>query len=266
MTLTGTVPAVKTVFVHIPKTAGTAFRQVLSSTMSLQIVARPEAFVMARMRSNELGPSDARWLLERLDECDCAAGHVPYHMWMQLFPGPDVRYVTWLREPQARVLSLYYFLRAYRLPLLHPCSDWDTIHIAKSHSLAEFLRHSAPGIREIVDNAMVRMLSPYCPPNLYSPHLTRSQVQGALANLSSFTAFGLVARPKESLEHISAALGVALPPMLQENVLAERERSDRFFEPIPREEPTQESAELLHACTVYDQQLYDHAFQLFDKF
>lgn len=90
----------RVIFLHIPKTAGTTFMDLLKANygQSCYRLRNGGDVAAAKRQADQV----ARWV-------QCVAGHVGYgaHEWL---PGLW-RYVSFLREPVDRVVSLYYYIR-----------------------------------------------------------------------------------------------------------------------------------------------------------
>ncbi len=97
--------AVKLVSLHIPKTAGTSFRNILKEVYGEEHVVR---FDIKRHVSIENEPFKGRKLKP---EIEVIHGHFPYYKLIELIDLPEgVPVITWLRDPVERVISNYYYL------------------------------------------------------------------------------------------------------------------------------------------------------------
>ena len=130
-----------TLFIHVPKTAGTTF----NSLLSYQYGHRRSLWVPwqdTRVEHNlmQLDPAER-------DRLTLIRGHFPFG-WHEHFDRP-VRYISMLRHPVDRILSLFYYLRHEP-----DCADARAARSAKS--VEEFVvRRETPH----VDNDQVRLLS-----------------------------------------------------------------------------------------------------------
>lgn len=130
---------VQAVFVHIPKTAGTSFREALCAGFGSEAVS--PAFAASR-----ISPEEA----ERLSTYQVISGHISMADVTRHFP--DVEAFTILREPIDRTLSWYYFARQ-QAGGLH--ADVDA---AKAHDVeAFFALDPSIGFRNVF-NRQVRQL------------------------------------------------------------------------------------------------------------
>jgi hypothetical protein len=136
------LPAPPILFLHIPKTAGTSFLLILQNLFSEKR--------MVRLTMDEPGIDQRVEALVRtgLHKYACINGHLPYAIfapYMQHFRG-----FTILRNPIARVLSLYRFLRRR--------NDPSAFNIAADTSLETFLDDRTPDVFLQTNNGMCRML------------------------------------------------------------------------------------------------------------
>lgn len=93
------------IFLHIPKAAGSTLTLVLSRQYP------PEAtFLTGGPRRPGLEQLEALPMTERA-RFDCLAGHMRFGV-HRLLPGPS-RYITMVRDPVARVVSAYYYIRGF---------------------------------------------------------------------------------------------------------------------------------------------------------
>ncbi|MDE0836331.1 MAG: sulfotransferase family 2 domain-containing protein [Akkermansiaceae bacterium] len=124
-------------FIHIPKTAGTTLHKILSHQY-------PRTFI----RHDSDGPPDAA-LAKQIREADTQLimGHfsVGLHRFI-----PEIRYVTCLRKPEARLLSHYHHA------LNDPAHYLHQEVVSKNLSLADYI---ASGLSGELANGMTRMLA-----------------------------------------------------------------------------------------------------------
>jgi hypothetical protein len=227
-----------TVFIHIPKTAGTTFGNILRANFPPGAVGNLGNVFKGRggvdpaklKRVHASGPMLTRKL-------SALAGHYPFGVRSSL--PDDTRYITFLRNPVERTLSHYYSLLEVRrrdpLPegstLEQILADGDYMH----------------------DNLQTRMLSDHPAP---FGDATEEMLEQAKANLeNAFLAFGLVERFDESLVLFQRRLGL-------QSVLYVRQRVTN--RPHEAEVPD----ELIRAAeryNEYDLELYRVAAELFER-
>lgn len=190
-------PAVPLVFVHIPKAAGTSLKDLIARVYA----GRPSLFFT---------PGDGR--LERFAAlppasragCAVVAGHEPFGL-HRVFDGTGARpaVITVLREPVARVISLYNYI--FREPA-------HTRH-------ADFVSRR-PTVRDVVeagdfvpfDNHQVRFLAGRATHRKPFGALGGSDLERAKRNLAEgVRVFGLQDRMGETLRLFASELG--WPPL-----------------------------------------------------
>ncbi len=99
---------IELVSLHIPKTAGTAFRLILAENINPKNFAKVDIFNSGRIKVNDVYFSGN----ELAKQVSTIHGHFSYRKLNEYFDlQPNVRYITWVREPVQRVLSNYYFLK-----------------------------------------------------------------------------------------------------------------------------------------------------------
>ncbi len=99
---------IELVSLHIPKTAGTAFRLVLNENVADKHFAKVDIFNSGRIKLNDQYFEGSK--LSR--KVKVIHGHFSYLKLQDYFDlGPAVEFITWLRDPVKRVLSNYYFLK-----------------------------------------------------------------------------------------------------------------------------------------------------------
>jgi len=84
------------IFVHIPKTAGSSFEAILKAVYGSEQVKR--------WRRDNAGSFDDLRKWPRV-----ISGHFPLGKYAPAFP--DAATITWLREPAARLFSMYFYFR-----------------------------------------------------------------------------------------------------------------------------------------------------------
>jgi len=239
------------VFLHIMKTAGSTLR------MRLEALLPGESF----WRREEQGrPGD--FPVETLLPYRCFMGHFNFaDAWH--VPGPR-RIFTVLREPRARLLSLYYYLARHR-PDAIAAHDLRSSAIARETTLLEFLRHSDPTVRAMIQNhATCNIAGDYRPigGNLYTTPLAgrRDAIGGtallrlALENLRKMDFVASTERLEHDRPALMAALGLPDPgPLSRENT---RDLVSDLLEPRPAPEVTQEVENELFRLTELDRMLY----------
>ncbi|MBR0671910.1 DUF4214 domain-containing protein [Neoroseomonas soli] len=195
-------PDMRLVFLHVPKTGGTSLHAALARHFPPEAVA------------HVVGPADWRDALVPASRIRFVSGHTRFSAAV-LLPGP-LRVVTALREPVGRILSLYAFWKRHRDPSLPELRE------AMEKDLLGFLLSPEPQVRAAIDNAMARQIFG---PALVAPDGSwvtpaaaqgkarrlpeQEVVDGALANLTTCDAVGLVEELPALYRRICAVTGMA---------------------------------------------------------
>jgi hypothetical protein len=132
-------------FLHIPKTAGTSFLTVLRNLFGDTRVLRLAG------EYGKLQQQIAVAIQSRLDGLSCLTGHVPLHLVKEHFD--KFRFFTILRDPVARVMSLYRFLQRA------PDAELAELGLRRGFTFDDFVTCRTPGTYAQVCNGMCRLLS-----------------------------------------------------------------------------------------------------------
>ncbi len=225
-----------TVFVHIPKTAGTTFTAILRDNFPGGVKNIGNAFHGGG--GFQIGPvrrlRDAPALRTR--DIHVLTGHLPFAV-RDVLPA-DTRYVTFLRDPVERTLSQYYGLLkpTRRKPLP---GDGSLAAVLEAGDL-------------VYDNLQTRMLSGEDEP---VGQFDESMLERAKENLAALTAFGLAERFDESLVLFQRALGLRSVVYVHQRV-ATRPRGP---------EVPEEDVRLAREINRYDDELYTYGRELFER-
>jgi hypothetical protein len=159
---------------------------------------------------------------------------------------PDTRFITFLRRPEDRVLSRYYFWRSVVSDEYGPHVD-----IARTSGLADFLR--TPLTWFAIHEAQVARLLP-------------GQTGGpdaAIAALESFSLVGIRELYALSVLILASKVGWPVPTCLARRLGPDEIRSSGSHRPVGREPITPEIAALLRERTSGDAVVYAYALQRF---
>ena len=233
------------IFIHVPKTAGTTINGILQ-----QNVPRD-----ARFKINPHAIQESKAQLAALDEDARARIRLLYgHMgfgWHTLLP-TTADYATLLREPVARVVSHYSYVR-YRADHDHYLR---AVVEREQMSLADYVRS---GVCDEVNNGQVRLLSgledivqqPYGASAILYGSNDAELLAKARHNLRDrFVLVGLQERFAETLQLMEYRLGMADLRHRSRNV------GDRDYEKVI---PTDEDIAVIREYNQLDSQLYQDA-------
>lgn len=239
-------------FLHVPKTGGSSLTAALAKKF-----ASWEIFPWHHSRLDLFDPSD-------LMKFRFFHGHFTMADF-DYIPKP-ARIVTLLREPRARILSLYHYWRSFKKDALPPYEAHHS-RVAKSVGLNTFLGLPNPSLRVAMDNALVQAYLPY-PLRGRNNALTAAPdtiVDDALEALNAMTAFGILERFNESIGVIGEALKTPVILPTQKVRSFESLAGSNEHEPVERETPLLETSALLDSRTEIDRLFYDRACALFDR-
>lgn len=243
-------------FLHLEKTAGSSLTTFLTGLFHpLQICPDP----------NRVVAPDTPLLRERGGhrpdpERALAWGHYDLPTLQAL--GPDRFLLTVLRDPEARILSLYHYFRA---------NDGDgdrRVRIAHELSLLDYLRSSEPDAINMIDNLYVRRLTGrYVGADGVDPLAVDPQgaLEAACAGLDALDFVGLAEDMDATLAVLGRMLGFAAPARApRANVLAQNEANPFLpFRTIARSPVTPAIAVELARLTRLDRVIYERGRQRF---
>jgi Sulfotransferase family len=217
------------VFMHIPKAAGQTLHAILAREYGPAEILRIEGGI------GETHPLDP----ERARRARLIVGHVDYGFHKQL--DGTTAYITMLRDPVARVLSLCRYVASNPHHRLH--------NEVTRQTLGEFVSGQA-GIDEI-ENGQIRQIA-----GLTGGTPDQSTLEQAKSNLSNaFAAVGIVERFDESVILFRRRFGWRPPFYVARNITRE----------TSRESLTPEVVNIVRARNALDEELYRFASQLFQE-
>jgi hypothetical protein len=244
------------VFIHLQKTGGTSLRVMLAGQFPTDR--------RCPILQNELHLLS----VAELGRYDFFSGHFDQSS-VRFIPRNNIKTVALFREPRARLISLYRFLRA------HPVSDEfanDTlIRIANESTAEEFFESAETRSFPAVYNHYLVAFGgsfPWFDHNRAS--LSKEDYSSALAvakrQIRALTALGITERFGQSLEFICKALALR-PPSSMENLHV----TDKFadldarFRPVDPVTMTPRLFAALEELTAYDDELYRLAVEEFER-
>jgi hypothetical protein len=248
----------KLVFLHLPKTGGTTLHNLLLPHFPQEAVC-PERFNGLRyFTAVEL----ARYRL--------FSGHFDLPS-ARLIPGRK-RIITMLREPVARLVSLYHFLRAHRKEVIER-EDLYLARLANQYTMEDFFRAEEVRSHPAINNALARALTQFLEGKRWEEkHELRCDQadlpDGALAlkELKALDAFGIMERYDESVALIFPTIGLPVPEKIEKkqvlDVIVEQEPGLRK---IDKEPVTEEVRSLIADLVKVDVKLYREACRIFEE-
>ncbi len=252
----------KIVFLHIPKTGGTTMADLLSSNFSRHEVFRQK-------RDVEMVPAAV------LARHRVFFGHYTLHQIAHI-PGAK-RIYTVLREPRARVLSMY---RYHKARMETGRSEGKAIEQKTALSLNAYLRDPRIRNRPSVRNLQTRYLfhvseetmvkyrlrpSPY--PDMMRAYPKDVVLEIAKDNLRSLAGVGVLERFDEFVRMFFAEQGLRVPSdYVARNVTTKvAATGPKPAGPIDFDQPDEETQHLLDDLVDLDEQMYRLAGQLFTE-
>lgn len=246
------------VFLHSPKTGGTTLHHLLLSAFSEQQIC-PERF--NGLKNHPAGClAEYRFFSGHYDLASC-----------QLIPGAK-RIITFLREPVARLVSLYNFLRAHRLDVVSR-NDWELARLAAQLDAGEFFSHPVVRSHPYLNNGMARALVDSLPIEVW-PVVDRSVVLSdisgkgdlALERLQGMAAFGLLEQYEQSVNLVFAALGLPKPATIESKmVLSDLVSKPGNYRPVELAQETPALRAVVEELVSVDRELYSGAQALFEQ-
>jgi hypothetical protein len=246
------------VFMHIPKTAGTSLHTRLTAMFPRPLVC-PERFDRLHAYS-----------LAELTRYRLFSGHFAYPV-TRLIPGRRRVAITLLREPVARIVSAYRFLRAHKPAYFEP-RDFGLMRLAHELEPAAFFADERVRQSPWFDNVAARMLlgltdgrrwerlaDPRLTAALRLPDDEAAVVEASMRTLREFAVVGTMERFEEFTARVGAAMGVGL---------GEDEGREQVLEDLVQENPDLEPVEevvldaqllgIIEPLVRVDRCLYEH--------
>lgn len=201
--------------VHIPKTAGTTLEGIYQAVYGKRHFRIPNAGggidYIARSRQR------LDW-----DTIDCVSGHMSYGLHGHI---PDDRkpvYITFLRDPAERLLSLFYYIK--RRPA-HTQHKWT-----KPLGFMEWLETQRMADH---DNGMLRFIAGRSDvgSNKQEGKVTKADYEQAIANLKGFAFVGFTESFNVDIVKLGEMLGWDVP-QYQNKLVQKRKKADQHSKAV----------------------------------
>jgi hypothetical protein len=246
-------PDERIVFQHIPKAAGS------SVIGALNTLFEPHQVVMGATREILRSLSE-----EQLAQIRLVTGHLTAKE-VDSIPGPK-RVLTFLREPAARILSLYYFWKSMTAEF---AANMAGPPLAKQRSLLEFLRSSEPVVRSNIENGITRRFiagrALAADSSVMTQTTSESLAEMAMRRLRSYHFVGFQETFDEDVAAMLRGIGHAPRNAPRNNMLADLPETDARYERSERESITPDIEAELARLTTADSILYAMAFAERDR-
>lgn len=231
------------VFVHLPKTAGTTFHNILQKQFKDKV--HYCAYNNGFKQLNGL----RRMSQADVDKIDIVRGHINYGI-HKYFSRP-CEYITFFREPVSRIVSHYLYVQSN---IFHPL---HRLYEREEFSIRDFLNKTTDN-----DNGQVRALcglsntlSMFEGPRLPFGEVDSTHLEQAKKTLATFAAFGIQERFDESLLLMKERLGLDIPLYKSTNV---NEINTKGL-------ISQDDIKYIREFNRFDIELYSYACKLFDN-
>jgi hypothetical protein len=243
-------------FIHLPKTGGSTLSDFLA-----------KQFEPERICPNPNLPLYCFTVAE-LARYDYFAGHFEFDS-MRYIPRQNIQTVSMFREPAARLVSLYRFLRTHSPSAKH--TDTRLIQLANDLTAEEFFEspevRAEPGVFNNYLLVFGRSLSWFADRlgSVCTQEL-EAAVHEAEGRIRALTALGITERFDLSVRHICSMLELAPPRHLKPTNVTDKKRSlHSRFRRVDRVNMTPRLAAALEELTVYDRALYRFAVHEFER-
>lgn len=227
------------IFVHIPKTGGTTFKTIIErqyKSQSVFLFKRPPERSLAEFK--ELPEAKKR-------EIKFIQGHMRFGL-HEFFP-QQCTYITILRDPVDRIISLYYFI------LRNPKNAVHNEVVSRNMSLKDWV---SSGITTLVNNNHTRFL---CTTEAVTKdgQCSTEMLESAKKNIQErFAVVGLMERYDETLLLLKRNLGWKTPLYIKSNVTKNR--------PV-KETISKDTIEMIERYNELDIELYRYGRERFEE-
>ena len=243
------------VFIHLQKTGGTSLRAMLETQ-----------FPMDR-RCPVLEDKLHLLSVAELGQYDFFAGHFDRSS-LRFIPREDIKTVALFREPRARLISFYRFLRSH--PVSDEFADNRLIRFANDLTAEEFFE--LPELRNlsVVNNHyLVAFGSSFSWFDQNRASLSREKLSQLLhdakLHIRSLTAIGITEQFEESVATICKSLDLIALPSIAAHVTDKFPEKDSRFRRVDTVTMTPRLADAIEDLIVYDDELYRFAKGEFER-
>jgi hypothetical protein len=244
------------VFIHLRKTGGISLRNVLEAQF-------PEDR-RCPVREDQLHILSAA----ELGHYDFFSGHFDQTS-LRMIPRNEIKTVTLFREPRARLVSLYRFLRSH--PIRDEFADDLLIRLANELSAEEFFeRTEVRSSSAVFNNYVIALGGSYSSFIRDRPLLSEGDylrlLEGAKRQVGELTALGITERFSQSVHTVFKSLELRMPRSIEElNVSDNLSEDDSRLRRVDPVTVTPRLTAALEDLIVFDTELYRFAVDEFER-
>lgn len=247
----------KIIFLHIPKTGGTTFHEILSSKYNPKDIC-PERF--NRLEHHKAG---------ELAKYRMFSGHFDYYT-VQLIPGENKKILTFFRRPKDRLISYYYFLKAHKLERAE-LNKLPLPILANKYTFSEFMESKELYRTPTIFNPYIYLLTGKKASGDYrldgnSTILNEDDkelLSEAKSVVNNLYAFGILEKYDASVQHILSMLGYSMEDKIQKKMVLEDLMEAESHKKVEKEPLSLDTEKLIEFNTYLDEHLYQYAFSKF---
>jgi hypothetical protein len=243
-------------FIHLQKTGGTSLRTMLERQFPADRRCPIRGDKLHLLSVAELGQYD--FFSGHFDRCS-----------LRFIPRNDIKTIALFREPRARLISFYRFLRSH--PVRDEFANDRLMRLANELSAEEFFERPETRVHVGVNNHyLIALGGSYAWFEYTRTTLTKQDFSEALEEakrqIRALTALGITERFNQSVEIIWHSLKFGTPPSIAAvDVTDKLSEVDTRFQKVDPVAMTPRLAEALSELTKYDDELYRFAVAEFDR-
>jgi hypothetical protein len=243
-------------FIHLQKTGGTSLRTMLERQFPVDRRCPIRGDKLYQLSVAELGQYD--FFSGHFDRCS-----------LRFIPRNDIKTIALFREPRARLISFYRFLRSH--PVRDEFANDRLMRLANELSAEEFFETAHTRAHVGVYNHYLIALGGSYAWFEYTRTALREQdfseaMEEAKRQIRALTAIGITERFSQSVEVIWHALNFGAPPSTAAaDVTDKLSEVDNRFQKVDPVAMTPRLAAALSELTKYDDELYRFAVLEFER-
>jgi hypothetical protein len=243
-------------FIHLQKTGGSSLRTMLERQFPAERCCPVRDDKLHLLSVAELG------------QYDFYSGHFDRTS-LRFIPRDDIKTISLFREPRARLISFYRFLKSH--PVRDEFANDPLMRFANELSAEDFFERSEIRVHVgVYNHYLIALGGSYAWFEYTRTSLTKEDFSRALEEakrqIRALTALGITERFSQSVEFISRALNLRPTPSIESVYVTEKlPLMDARFQQVDPVVMTPRLAEALAELTVYDDELYRFAVREFER-